>query len=85
MGNHNITIGDLVDIVAFPLLTMVCDDMLHRLPLAWEHWQKLYYMIALDRVLLQLMHMWALTLSLPFVVAVLNIAQKDNYRIALLD
>ena len=80
-----ITIGDLVDIVAFPLLTMVCDDMLHRLPLAWEHWQKLYYMIALDRVLLQLMHMWALTLSLPFVVVILNIIGKAGFCIVLLN
>ena len=51
----------------------------------WRYLQNMYFMIPLGRVLLCLMHIWALILLLPFVVVVLHVARESDYHTVLLE
>ena len=64
---------------------MVHDYVLCQFPLVLAYLSMMHYMNPLEKVLLQFMHMWALLLFLAFVVIVLNVVRKADYRIALLD
>ena len=54
-------------------------------PLVLAYLHKMHYINPLEKVLLRLIHMWALILSLTFLTVILNIVRKADYRIALLD
>ena len=71
--------------VTLPLPTMVHDDVWCRFPLVLAYFPETHYMTPLQKVLLLLRRMWALTLSLAFVTDVLKVVRKIDYRIIPLD